>query len=92
MKLAEKLCLIIIFIVLMWPQASLPLYAQGGEQLKFENLTRKDGVSGSEIRNVIQDEQGRIWFGTRFNGVNVYDGYDIKVVESIDILTLAKNK
>jgi PAS domain S-box-containing protein len=57
----------------------LPLRAQGGEQLKFENLTRKDGVSGSEVRNVIQDEQGRIWFGTRFNGVNVYNGYEIKV-------------
>jgi len=79
MKLATRFYLIVIFIVLMLPGASIPLYAQGGEQLKFENLTRKDGVSGSEVRNVIQDEQGRIWFGTRFNGVDVYDGYDIKV-------------
>jgi len=78
-KLATKFCSIIIFIVLMLLPWSLPSHAQGGGQLKFENLTRKDGVSGSEVRNVIQDEQGRIWFGTRFNGVNVYDGYGIEV-------------
>jgi len=79
MKLATKFCLIITFTVLILSHWSLPLHAQGGGHLKFENLTRQDGVSGSEVRNVIQDEQGRIWFGTRFNGVNVYDGYDIEV-------------
>ena len=79
MKLTTRLYLIIILMVLIFPFSSLSLYAQGGEQLKFQNLTRKDGVTGSEIRNVIQDKQGRIWFGTRFNGVDVYDGYNIKV-------------
>lgn len=62
-------------------------YTQSGDSpvfdseqtIKFANLTRKDGVTGSEIRNVIQDDQGRIWFGTRLNGINVYDGYEIKV-------------
>lgn len=58
---------------------NLALFASIPEQLKFNNLTRKHGVSGSEIRNVIQDDHGRIWFGTRYNGVNVYNGYDIKV-------------
>ncbi|MCB9102845.1 MAG: PAS domain S-box protein [Anaerolineales bacterium] len=79
MKLAAKVCLVGVVIAWMVSNGAGPLYAQGGEHLKFENLTRKDGVSGSEIRNVIQDEQGRIWFGTRFNGVDVYDGYDIEV-------------
>lgn len=57
-------------------QASL---AGSGASVNFENLTRKDGVTDSEIRNVIEDEQGRIWFGTRYGGVNIYNGYDIRV-------------
>ena len=78
MKLGPKFCLLII-VAFMSFLVSSPLHAQEGGQVKFENLTRQDGVSGSEIRNVIQDEQGRIWFGTRYNGVNVYDGYEIRV-------------
>lgn len=73
---APVLAIITVLVLSCFPVA---LHAQGGEQLKFESLTRKDGVSGSEIRNVIQDDQGRIWFGTRFNGVNVYDGYEFRI-------------
>ncbi len=68
-----------VLLLLLLTVLGQSMYAQVGEQVKFENLTREDGVSGSEIRNVIQDDQGRILFGTRFNGVNVYDGYDIEV-------------
>ncbi len=78
MKLGPKLYLLICITVVSLLVSS-PIYAQEGERVKFENLTRQDGVSGAEIRNVIQDDQGRIWFGTRYNGVNVYDGYDIRV-------------
>lgn len=73
-----KLRKLIIYCFLLF-FACLVAYSQLRDQIKFENFTQEDGVSGSEIRNVIEDEYGRIWFGTRFNGVNIYDGYNFKV-------------
>ncbi|NEQ53307.1 MAG: response regulator, partial [Leptolyngbya sp. SIO3F4] len=80
---SEAFTLISILVICspLFPVSS----AQGQQQLsqnsaaniKFENLTRQDGVTDSEIRNVIEDDQGRIWFGTRYGGVNIYNGYGI---------------
>ena len=64
MKLGIRLYVLILTAVAASISSS-PVHAQEGDQAKFENLTREDGVSGSEVRNVIQDEHGRIWFGTR---------------------------
>lgn len=46
--------------------------------LQFDHLTRSDGLSQVFVNSVAQDRQGFIWIGTQ-DGLNRYDGYDIKV-------------
>ncbi len=48
--------------------------------LKFHNITLKDGLSQSSINTIIQDEQGFMWFGTQ-DGLNRYDGYEFKIFQ-----------
>jgi ligand-binding sensor domain-containing protein len=45
---------------------------------KFNYITPEDGLSQGNIACVYQDHKGFIWFGS-FNGLNRYDGYNIKV-------------
>ena len=71
---------LLVLIQLTYAQGSDPATTRLAQAVKFENLTRKEGVSGSEVRNVIQDEQGRIWFGTRYNGVMGVDFYVITII------------
>lgn len=48
----------------------------------FNKLTNKNGLSQGTITEIVQDKQGFIWIGT-FDGLNRYDGYDIKVYNHI---------
>lgn len=43
----------------------------------FERLSRKQGLSHSTVRAIVQDQQGFMWFGTQ-NGLNRYDGLEIR--------------
>ncbi len=63
--------LILILILLPYPG-----YSQSGG-LRFTHLTCNEGLSHSNITDIIQDKQGFMWFGT-FNGLNRYDGYTFK--------------
>jgi|GEM_PF-1251426 len=45
---------------------------------KFEYLTPDNGLSQANVECIFQDRQGFMWFGT-FNGLNRYDGYDIRI-------------
>ena len=47
-------------------------------QNKFEYLTPDDGLSQANVECIFQDSQRFIWIGT-FNGLNRYDGYEIRV-------------
>ncbi len=49
------------------------LYAQI-ETLQFENLTVEDGLSHPNVRAIVQDRFGFMWFGTE-DGLDRYDGY-----------------
>ena len=46
-------------------------------QNKFEHLTIKDGLTNNSVRNIIQSENGFLWFGT-LNGLSRYDGKEIR--------------
>ncbi len=46
--------------------------------LKFEKLSSEDGLSQNTIYDILQDQQGYMWFATQ-DGLNRYDGYDFKV-------------
>ncbi|MFI5156203.1 MAG: two-component regulator propeller domain-containing protein, partial [Chitinophagales bacterium] len=49
-------------------------------QLNSANLTQyseKDGLPGVQVRRVLSDKLGYLWFGT-INGLARYDGYEFK--------------
>ncbi|MBL0712715.1 MAG: response regulator, partial [Desulfosarcina sp.] len=45
--------------------------------LRFGRLTAEDGLSNDQLRAVVQDNRGFMWFGT-LAGLNRYDGASIK--------------
>ena len=49
--------------------------------LQFNNLRTADGLSQSNVKTIIQDSQGFMWFGTR-DGLNKYDGYKFTVYKN----------
>ena len=51
---------------------------QAKQQLRFESLDLRDGLSQSSVYDVVQDSDGFMWFATA-DGLNRYDGYDFKV-------------
>ncbi|MBT7939318.1 MAG: PAS domain S-box protein [Candidatus Marinimicrobia bacterium] len=59
---------------MLWPSESL--------NYKFRRLSVTDGLSQSSIYSIHQDKYGYMWFGTE-DGLNKYDGYDIKVYRHI---------
>lgn len=46
------------------------------DEIKFKNITTKDGLYKNNIKSIIQDDKGYIWFGGF--GLYRYDGYEIK--------------
>lgn len=48
------------------------------QNLRFDNLTLKDGLSSKDIAFIYQDRRGLIWIGTK-DGLNRFDGINIKI-------------
>jgi ligand-binding sensor domain-containing protein/serine phosphatase RsbU (regulator of sigma subunit) len=53
------------------------------EDLQFEHLSMKDGLSMNPVMAILQDKKGFLWFGTQ-DGLNRYDGYSFKVYKTAD--------
>ncbi len=51
--------------------------AQSYHPMRFEHITLDDGLSQSNVLSILQDSDGRMWFGTE-NGLNSYDGYEFR--------------
>src|SRR5260370_35894697 len=49
-----------------------------GEDIRFARISSSQGLSEVRVSDIVQDDQGFIWFGT-INGLNRYDGYNFKV-------------
>ena len=60
--------------------------------IAFNHLTVENGLSQSSVMCIIQDEKGFMWFGTQ-DGLNRYDGYNIKVFKNnpLDSTSLINN-
>jgi signal transduction histidine kinase/ligand-binding sensor domain-containing protein/DNA-binding response OmpR family regulator len=72
---------ILLFLLLLLLQvASIPVLSQK-QNLKFEHLSVKEGLSHSNVRCILQDKHGFMWFGTR-DGLNKYDGYKLTVFKN----------
>ncbi|MBC8052870.1 MAG: response regulator [Sphingobacteriaceae bacterium] len=52
-------------------------FAQPAE-VKFKNISLKEGLSQTFVQCIVKDSKGFMWFGTR-NGLNRYDGYNVTV-------------
>src|ERR1019366_6311943 len=62
------------------PQIDRPLAGSGApRKIRFAHLSMEDGLSHSDVRTIVQDHQGFMWFGTWLGGLNRYDGYAFKV-------------
>ncbi len=60
------------------------LFAQD-QDIKFEKITIKEGLSENTVYSISQDDHGFMWFGTQ-DGLNKFDGYKVSVFSSIDKL------
>lgn len=47
------------------------------QKMFFRNYTVSDGLCANTIWDIAQDEQGFMWFGTKY-GLNRFDGYEFK--------------
>ncbi|MCD4683341.1 MAG: hypothetical protein K8R86_08685, partial [Bacteroidales bacterium] len=65
--------LLILFFFTLSPGKTQPPMVQD-PYLKFDHLTKKDGLSSNYILDIYQDKNGFIWIAT-INGLNRYDGY-----------------
>lgn len=84
-KSKPDICLIKLLSI-FFLSYSLTVVAQTGkdtsvfpyQNLRFDNLTLKDGLSSKDIAFIYQDRRGLIWIGTK-DGLNRFDGINIKI-------------
>jgi hypothetical protein len=67
----------------MVPQAyvdphTIVLPVSDGNGLRFKRFSTEDGLSQTMVTQMVQDNQGFIWFASLY-GLNRYDGYKFKV-------------
>lgn len=56
----------------------------------FRSINKNDGLSQTDIKAILQDSRGFMWFGTR-NRLNRYDGHTIRVFDCVDTKAGKKN-
>ena len=49
-----------------------------GDDIRFSRLSTTAGLSQTRVAQIVQDDQGFMWFGTQY-GLNRYDGHKFKV-------------
>ena len=49
---------------------------------RFDRFTSKQGLSHNTVANIVQDQEGFLWFGTE-DGLNRFDGYSFQVYKNI---------
>ena len=55
--------------------------AVDSEQRPVSRLSVEDGLSQGSVNDMLQDEDGFMWFATQY-GLNKYDGYSFTVFEN----------
>jgi ligand-binding sensor domain-containing protein len=68
----QKVYTILLLVLLSWKT----VIAQPSE-FSFDHIGIEKGLSNLTVTSIFQDNRGFMWFGT-FNGLNRYDGYEIK--------------
>jgi signal transduction histidine kinase/CheY-like chemotaxis protein/ligand-binding sensor domain-containing protein len=60
---------------------SFTLFAQY-KNIKFDHLGIREGLSHSNVKGILQDRDGMMWFSTH-DGLNKYDGYKFTVYRNV---------
>ncbi|MBN2520793.1 MAG: GAF domain-containing protein, partial [Bacteroidales bacterium] len=60
------------------------------KSLQFKHITPDEGLSSSSVTSMIQDNKDFLWIGT-YDGLNRYDGYDLKVYKNISLDSTSLN-
>ena len=65
------------------PQVRVSLHTQripviDQDDLQFSHLSTKEGLSQTRVDQIVQDDDGFMWFATQY-GLDRYDGYNFKV-------------
>lgn len=77
---------ILIFLLIL-------LFSMPGQALNnyyFNIISRDKGLSQTNVKAIIQDSKGFMWFGTR-NKLNRYDGSNFKVLDCYDHVAQKRN-
>jgi ligand-binding sensor domain-containing protein len=73
----------IVFLVLSMTSIFIQINGQTESgNIKFNNISIKNGLSQSSANCIFQDSQGIMWIGTE-DGLNKYDGYSFKVYKPL---------
>ncbi|PZM08049.1 ligand-binding sensor domain-containing protein [Rhizobium tubonense] len=54
------------------------VHVEDRADIRFRKLSLSQGLSQTRVSQIVQDDDGFLWFGTQ-HGVNRYDGYGFKV-------------
>jgi ligand-binding sensor domain-containing protein len=57
---------------------SMRIPAIDRDDIRFSRLSTAQGLSQTQANEIVQDDQGFMWFGTQY-GLDRYDGYEFKV-------------
>lgn len=57
--------------------------AYSAPQYNFRHIDSSDGLSANNVKSIVHDKLGFMWFGTK-NGLNRYDGSSLRVYECYD--------
>ena len=55
--------------------------AQTDKKYYFENISIPDGLSNTQVWDILQDKYGFLWIATQ-DGLNRYDGYNLKIYKN----------
>ncbi len=53
---------------------------ESSSELRFKHITVNDGLTNNKVNDITQDTNGYVWFGSD-EGLNRYDGYEIKTYQ-----------
>jgi len=68
----------LLILLLTFYQAISQPEIQQDPYLKFDHLTKKEGLSNNYVLDIYQDKLGFIWIGT-IDGLNRYNGYEFEI-------------
>lgn len=68
----------VFFGCLLFLTEACPQDSSGLTQPIFDKINRSNGLSNNRVNSVVKESDGFVWVGTN-NGLNRYDGHDIKI-------------